>query len=361
MPVAGSSMTLGFLTVREPVDSALDVGTGSGYQALLASRHAGRVVATDANPTALEFARFNAALNRATNIEFREGSLFEPVAGERFDLVVSNPPFVISPEATYLFRDTPNPRDEVSRDVVRGAAEHLAPGGIATVLINWVLRPGADWWETPALWAADTGCDLWLLHHSTNGALAYAVQWNQHLQGHTDAYLGAVSRWVDHYRANDIGAVAYGAAILRRRDGVPWRRVDDLHGRQPTSPAGDAVRRLAALEDRLATEGGADRLLEERVVAAPHRLDQVLVRRGDAYEVDRATFLQDEGLGFRIEADPLAAELMVLCDGNRRLVEVLDELRARLDVQGLTDEEYALAATDTAIRMLRLGFLLLPV
>ena len=92
------SATLSNLTVRREVASALDVGTGNGIQALLVARHAARVVATDVNERALAFAEFNAALNGVANVEFRAGSFFEPVAGERFDLVVCNPPYVISPE-----------------------------------------------------------------------------------------------------------------------------------------------------------------------------------------------------------------------------------------------------------------------
>jgi predicted O-methyltransferase YrrM len=79
------SVTLAKLTVREPVARALDTGTGNGIQALLASRHADAVVATDVNPRALDFARLNASLNAVENLELREGSYFEPVEGERFD------------------------------------------------------------------------------------------------------------------------------------------------------------------------------------------------------------------------------------------------------------------------------------
>ena len=78
------SATLAELTVRRPVEAALDVATGCGIQALLTAPHAGRVVATDVNERALAFAEFNAALNGIENVEFRAGSFFEPAAGERF-------------------------------------------------------------------------------------------------------------------------------------------------------------------------------------------------------------------------------------------------------------------------------------
>src|SRR5438270_327403 len=84
--------------VTRLLDRALDVGTGSGVQALLAARHAREVVATDVNPRALAYAELNAALNGFTNLECRAGSMFEPVAGETFDLITCNAPFVVSPE-----------------------------------------------------------------------------------------------------------------------------------------------------------------------------------------------------------------------------------------------------------------------
>jgi predicted O-methyltransferase YrrM len=71
MAVSGSSAFLAGITDRRPVGAALDLGTGTGVQALLASRQADRVVATDPNPRALEFARFNALVNGVENIEFR--------------------------------------------------------------------------------------------------------------------------------------------------------------------------------------------------------------------------------------------------------------------------------------------------
>src|SRR5690606_13964910 len=97
--VGGASPTLAELVSPTPVARTLDVGTGCRIQALLVSRHAGEVVATDISARALAFAELNAQLNAVHNITFRHGSMFDPVAGEAFDLIVSNPPFVITPRA----------------------------------------------------------------------------------------------------------------------------------------------------------------------------------------------------------------------------------------------------------------------
>src|SRR5579872_4302342 len=116
LDVNPTTITLSNLTVRRRAARALDLGTGCGVLALVAARHAGHVVGTDTNPRALNMAAFNARLNGIENVEWRSGSLFEPVAGERFDLVVCNPPYVISPVSRYEFRDGGRRGDALSEE-----------------------------------------------------------------------------------------------------------------------------------------------------------------------------------------------------------------------------------------------------
>ena len=126
------------LTPRPRSKRALDVGTGNGIHALLAARHSRRVVATDVNPRALAFTELNAALSGLDNVECRRGSLFEPVDGERFDLIVCNAPYVVSPERRWTYRDGALEGDELSERVVRGAAAQLDEGGFANVCVTWL-------------------------------------------------------------------------------------------------------------------------------------------------------------------------------------------------------------------------------
>ncbi len=108
----------------------LDLGTGSGFLAILASKlGAGEIVATDISPRALQAARINAMLNSVYNVDFRLGSLFEPVKGETFNLIISNPP--MTPSKNPLPRYTwggPDGR-EVLDKVIRGAPSRLKSGG----------------------------------------------------------------------------------------------------------------------------------------------------------------------------------------------------------------------------------------
>lgn len=108
----------------------LDLGTGSGFLAILASKlGAEKVVATDISVRAIRAARINAMLNSADNIDFRLGSLYEPVRGEQFDLIVSNPP--MTPSKNPLPRYTWGGADgrKVLDEVIRGASDHLRSGG----------------------------------------------------------------------------------------------------------------------------------------------------------------------------------------------------------------------------------------
>jgi methylase of polypeptide subunit release factors len=213
---------LAALTPRRPIATALEIGTGGGYHALLTARHADRVVATDISARALSFASFNAAFNAIENVELRRGSFFDPVAGERFDLVISNPPYAVTPESELVYRDSGLARDQVSALVARGAAEAVAPNGFAAVTASWIVDD--DLLAAPREWLDTTGCDAWIFHLGTESALAAAVGWNQPLPDSERAE--RIARWLEYYRAEGIDSVAYGVLVLRRsRAKRPWLRV----------------------------------------------------------------------------------------------------------------------------------------
>ena len=87
-------------------------------------------------------------------VEVRDGSFFEPVRGERFDLIATNPPFVISPATGELlvYRDSGLPGDRVVEDIVRAAPGHLTEHGWCQVLANWVVERDRPWDERLAGW-----------------------------------------------------------------------------------------------------------------------------------------------------------------------------------------------------------------
>ncbi|MFD0724102.1 peptide chain release factor N(5)-glutamine methyltransferase [Lysobacter brunescens] len=124
-----------------------DLGTGSGAIALALAheRRRARVIAVDLSPGALEVARGNASELGLVNVEFRQGDWLAPLAGERFDLIASNPPYIAEgdPHLDDL-RHEPAPALSSGRDgldairtIVREAPAHLLPGGWLLLEHGW--------------------------------------------------------------------------------------------------------------------------------------------------------------------------------------------------------------------------------
>ncbi|HZB68589.1 MAG TPA: methyltransferase [Ornithinibacter sp.] len=252
--VGGASTTLASWTPRPHVERALDVGTGSGVQALHLDTHADEVVVTDLSTRALAYARFTAALDEA-EWDVRAGSMLEPVAGERFGLVVSNPPFVITPRSDavpfFEYRDGGAAGDEVVADLVGAVAEHLEPGGIAQFLGNWEVPRGTTWTERVGAWLDGTGLDAWVVQREVQDPAEYAETWARdggHHPGTAD-FNAMYSAWLDDFAARDVEAIGLGVLTLQRPRTERPPFVDLMDVPWPVeSPMGPAV--LAGLDVR---------------------------------------------------------------------------------------------------------------
>lgn len=118
-----------------PGTRVLDVGSGSGICALVAARRTAQVTAVDINPAAVRCVRANAVLNALQDdVDARQGDLFAPVAGQRFDFVFFNPPFLLGEPADA--RDAAWRGTGVAEAFAAALREHLQPGGVAFVLLS---------------------------------------------------------------------------------------------------------------------------------------------------------------------------------------------------------------------------------
>ena len=217
--VGSAALTLAQATPRDPIGAALDLGTGCGVQALHLSRHAAAVTGTDVSARALRFAATTAALN-GQRWELRRGSLLEPVAGRQFDLVVANPPFVVSPGSVeHDYRDGGLAGDEVSRRLVSGIPALLAPGGTAQLLANWIVPRNGSWQDRLTGWLAGTGCDAWVWQRELADPGEYIALWLRdagHRPG-TPEWTTRYERWAEWFEAAGVAAIGMGLVTLWRR------------------------------------------------------------------------------------------------------------------------------------------------
>lgn len=175
--IGGASVSLARAVIRQPVERALDLGTGCGIQALHLDAHCEQIVATDTNERALALAGATARLN-GMSWDLRAGSLFEPVAGERFDLIVSNPPFVVGAGARdYIYRDSGLVGDTLCHNLIQQVGGHLQPGGTAQIMANWIVRRDADWRDRVRGWLADTGLHAWVVQRELADPVSYVSLW----------------------------------------------------------------------------------------------------------------------------------------------------------------------------------------
>ena len=359
--IGGASTTLAQVTVRRPVQRALDLGTGCGVQALHLTQHAATVVATDTNPRALAMAALTAALNEV-DLDLRDGSLFEPVAGERFDLVVSNPPFVVSPGQRYEYRDAGMDGDDLCRVLVQAAPAHLVDGGWCQLLANWLHVRGQDWRERVAGWLAPTGCDALVLQREVLDPMEYVELWLRDAGDDpgSDGYEQSYRAWLDWFDARAVEGVGMGWVTMRAGGhDNPRVQVEDLrHG--VVQPVGAAIGSWFDRVDRLG-EVSDTGLLDLCPVLAPDvRVDtEATPDPGGAGGLvsGPARVRQTQGLCRSGGVDALGVAVLAAADGHRPLGEVLAQVARTHD---LPLADLVPAATLAVRTLLEEGFLLLP-
>jgi hypothetical protein len=348
--VGGASQTLALATPRQPVDTALDLGTGCGVQALHLSTHARRVTGTDLSERALRYAATTSALN-GLDWELLRGDMTEPVTGRRFDLVVSNPPFVIGPgEGTHFYRDSGRPADGICAELAGRAEELLTEGGHLQFLANWAHVEGEPWQERVAGWLADTAVDGWVIQREVADPVDYVHLWLRDSGEQGD--LARAAAWLDWFDEQRIEAVGFGLVTLRRRTGggVPRVRIEDLR-QQVEQPLGSHIADWFSRQDLLRTTD----LLSTRLSAAPGlvlRTESVLGQEGWAENL--RVIAQTGGLRWTEEVDEATAALVASCSGHLTLADQLELLAA---AHGLDEHALVEVAVPVVAHLVERGYL----
>lgn len=313
----GASANLAQLVVHRAVDNALDLGTGSGVQALHLAGRARNICATDVNPRALELAGLSFVLSGMHDVELLRGSLYEPVRGRTFDLIVSNPPFVISPDGRYSYRESGMAGDEVCRRLVAEAPSYLVDGGWCHLLANWVHREGQSWEERVGDWVAGTGCDAWVVQRDVQDPAEYAELWlRDSAETGTAEYLRRYDAWLEDFERQGVTGVGFGWITLRKGGGAV--RVEELrHGVE--QPVGSYVEKVLN-GFRAAGEFSPGRLR----TASGVRQEQI--GPPGAQDPERIVLRQAERLRRAAGVGTVEAALAGVCDGTLPVEPLLDAI-----------------------------------
>jgi SAM-dependent methyltransferase len=356
MAAGPSSVTLANATPRRHVRKALDIGCGGGVQSLQLAKHVDQVVGVDINERALSLGRFAAQLSGVANIEFRHSDFFSALEGEKFDLIVANPPFVISPESTSQYRDGGLGGDRVTETVIRKAGAFLEEGGISVTVCEWASLQGTSANERMQQWTEGNGCDVWISYGTPVEPSRYALTWLQGDQRRLSVveYSQKYDRWVAHYEALGMQSMQTGLVAMRKRTGENWFYADEA----PELMRGQWGSTLLMMFDLLDNikNSSLDQLLDQPYKLAPQaRLRHILAQEGTHWGQVTAELLLEEPLNYSGRVDHHIAKLCSRCDGTGTLRQLLIELAESV---GLPFEKLLDAAMPVLMGLLTRGFLL---
>ena len=355
MGAGASSTILANATPRRHVKRALDVGCGGGIQSLQLAAHADEVVGVDINERALNFGRFAAQLNQIDNINFVNSDFFSAVKGQKFDLIVANPPFVISPESTFHYRDGGLGGDRVTETVIRNAGAFLEEGGISLTVCEWASLKGASANERMQSWTEGNGCDVWISYGTPIEPSRYALTWLQSSLSRVNRveYAKTYDQWVAHYEALGIESMQTGLVAMRKRTGENWFYADEapdlMRGRWGTT-----LLMMFDLLDNI-KNSSLDELIDQPYKLAPQaRMRHILAQDGGRWGQVTAELLLEEPLNYSGRVDHHIAGLCARCDGTVTIRQLLVELAATL---GVSFEKIQEAVMPVLFGLLSRGFL----
>lgn len=332
MYIGADSRELARCTFRRSFRSALDLCTGSGIHALLASAHSERVTAVDINERAARCTRFNALVSGAANLEVRIGDLLEPVKlerlkKERFDLITANPPFVPSPVNTLGFRDGGRSGEDIQKRIVAGLPDHLAPGGVAQMTTELGEREGEPLINRLREWLSGAPMDIHILRLREYPAAKYAIA---HAKGDDyKTFLESVDAWAGNLR--DQGYVRVVAVLISFQwsdpsDGQPWDRVEES---KPPQRAAWKEIEAVFLAERLSRKPDLHEILNHSWLRRTGPMALFDARAlGSNIPASSKAILLGQALTIEYPLDPVEREILLRSERRIAISELLQMFRA---------------------------------
>lgn len=223
--VGGATQTLLNTIPNRTIKSAWDLGCGSGAIAIALSMHSEKVVATDISQRAINYAKLSAFANKITNIDFRLGSMFEPVLDEKFDLVISNPPFVIGGVTNLEHRESPFAQDGLTRELLHQVPKYLKENGLAIFLTAWQETETETWVERiEQMFPSDV--NIWVGLRELLPVDSYVDVWLADAQISNPV---VKTEWLSKLSEVETKAIAFGLVVIQNEmSAPPWQTINDV-------------------------------------------------------------------------------------------------------------------------------------
>ena len=316
------------------IGQALDIGSGSGVAALLLSPYARQVYATDIAPRCVLFTEFNCLLNGVENIVAREGSLYEPVDGLRFDLITCHPPFDISLSSKrYVYADGGPDGEFVTRGVISGLPKMLNPGGQFVAAVRATDRAEGDFEHRVRRWLGEEHAefDIAMVVRSVIKPQEHAISASMLAKQNLDDY----QQYMDLFNELGVTRMPYAHLLIERKaEGVPLT-IRRLIGKRCTTAEMQSLLDWERAKPSMQLAGA-------RLAPSPHMELRVRHRfkNGEVIPLEYAFFVEHP---FR-EEEPVpewVAKIAALCIADRTTEQVYALIREEYPIP-LPDFESAL-------------------
>jgi SAM-dependent methyltransferase len=299
-----------------PCEDFLEVCSGSGIAAITASRNATNVWAADITERSAHFARFNVALNEASNVVVLKGDLFEPCGSRQFDRIAAHPPYmpVLSPAEIYY--DGGEDGESLTRRIVQDLPRRLKPGGRLYCRTLGSDRIDSSYEEWVRSWLGDSQgeFDVAFFVSKNLAVTKFAVDSAIRRAGGQDE----VSAWLTQFKRLGISELLSGILILQRRIGL--RPVFTLRRSLSTNASRCDTESVLHWQTRFSEAGEEDQIFDLCPVASPtlrfvatHALKNGEIVLKSFKITNDFPFLMD------LEAEPWLGQLIALCDGTRSI------------------------------------------
>lgn len=333
--VGGATAALANFTLRTPANHTLDLGTGSGTQTLHATTYSTHITATDISTRALHLTQLTLALsNITTPITTHHGNLFEPVHGQRFDRIISNPPFVITPKTNHLptfeYRDAGLAGDQIIQKIIQTLPDTLThptpttPGGTAQFLANWEIHNNQPWDTRIREWLDPLPLDYWIIQRETHDPAQYAEMWLRDAGStHTTNYTNAFTDWINDFASRNVTQIGFGYVLAIHNPNPTLRRTERTTG--PTSEALGA--HMAACVESLQwwTQASTADQLGSAWQVAEDVTEERFFTPGES-DPSVICVRQTAGFGRQVQVSSVAAGAIGACDGELTLGQICGAL-----------------------------------